>query len=60
MVTIPDSIHHMASKQDLIDIMQTCADQQQWRAALKLFELLQKMEKNNKKAVLIEIRSTPP
>ncbi|WP_310194386.1 hypothetical protein [Bacillus sp. 3255] len=50
----------MASKQDLIDIMRACADQEQWRAALKLFELLQKMEQDNKSSVLIEIRSAPP
>lgn len=49
--------YQMTTQQELIEIVQACIEQRQWNAALKLIELLQNMEHENKYSVLIEIKS---
>ncbi|CAN7654490.1 hypothetical protein LJR153_005059 [Paenibacillus sp. LjRoot153] len=51
--------YQMTTQQELIEIVQACVEQRQWSAAMKLIELLQNMEHENKNSVLIEVKSAP-
>lgn len=42
-----------------MEIIQACIEQKKWHAAIKLIELLQNMDQNNKDSVLLEIRLAP-
>jgi alkylhydroperoxidase/carboxymuconolactone decarboxylase family protein YurZ len=51
--------YKMTTQHELIEIVQACVVQRHWSAALKLIELLQNMEHENKNSVLIEIKLKP-
>ncbi|WP_236290232.1 hypothetical protein [Paenibacillus allorhizoplanae] len=51
-------IYQMINQQEIIEIIQACVEKRQWNAAVKLIELLQNMEHENKNSLLIEIKSS--
>lgn len=48
--------YNLTSKQELVEIIHACIDQEKFNAAIKLIEFVQRMEQEHRDNVLIEIR----
>ncbi|WP_165842235.1 hypothetical protein [Paenibacillus xerothermodurans] len=50
--------YNLTTKNDLIEIVHSAVEQNKWKAAIKLIQTIQDMERQGRDTILIEIKST--
>lgn len=50
-------MYNLTTRKDLIAVIQAAIEQEKWNAAKELIKTIQEMDKNQRNAILIEIKN---